>query len=209
MDRPPAPVTSSADGNTPWLCFQHLGQGQRKHPILQLRRDLLAINFAGQAECAHIVANVVFRVDWLHAFVLGEVDLPFNAQHLKAGVRLPLLVATSQDDARPMRPRIRGTSMIDQHGKTELLIARLKESLPIEANITPPLAKLLAEKSPETPIPTKCNVISVFYTGDTGGITCGLDIGGPHTKPSFPLADTRKWRNSGKNGVIRLVNVVM
>jgi len=27
--------------------------------------------------------------------------------------------------------------------------------------------------------------------------------------PSFPLADTRKWRNSGKNGEIRLENVVM
>jgi hypothetical protein len=72
--------------------------------------------------------------------------------------------------------------MIDQHGKTDLLIARLKESLPIEANIASPLAKLLAEKSPDTPIPAKCNVTSVFYTGDMGGIICGLDIGGPDTK---------------------------
>jgi len=80
--------------------------------------------------------------------------------------------------------------MIDQHEKTELLIARLKESLPIEANITPPLAKLLAEKSPETPIPAKCNVISVFYTGDMGGITCGLDIGGPHTKTPYLVSIT-------------------
>jgi hypothetical protein len=72
--------------------------------------------------------------------------------------------------------------MIDQHGKTDLLIARLKESLPIEANITSPLAKLLAEKSPDTPIPAKCNVTSVFYTGDMGGIICGLDIGGPDIK---------------------------
>jgi hypothetical protein len=80
--------------------------------------------------------------------------------------------------------------MVDQHGKTELLVARLKESLPIEANITPPLAKLLAEQSPETPIPAKCNVISVFYTGDTAGITCGLDIGGPHTKTPFFVSIT-------------------
>lgn len=28
-------------------------------------------------------------------------------------------------------------------------------------------------------------------------------------RPSFPLADTRKWRNSGKNGEIRLENVAM
>ena len=72
--------------------------------------------------------------------------------------------------------------MIDQHEKTDRLIARLKESLPIEAHITPPLAELLAEKSPGTPIPAKCNVTSVFYTGDMGGIICGLDIGGPNTE---------------------------
>jgi hypothetical protein len=58
------------------------------------------------------------------------------ALHLQAGRRLPLLVAAPQDAAGPMHPRIRGTSMIDQQGKTGLLIARLKESLPIEANIT-------------------------------------------------------------------------
>jgi hypothetical protein len=72
--------------------------------------------------------------------------------------------------------------MIDQHEKTDLLIAMLQESLPIEANITSPLAKLLAEKSPETPIPARCNVTGVFYTGDMGGIICVLDIGGPDTK---------------------------
>jgi hypothetical protein len=75
-----------------------------------------------------------------------------------------------------------GNFMIDQHEKTDLLIARLKESLPIEANITPPLAKLLAKKSPDIPIPATCNVTSVFYTGDVGGIICGLDIGGPNTE---------------------------
>ena len=69
--------------------------------------------------------------------------------------------------------------MIDHHGKTDLLIARLQESLPIETNIASPLAKLLAEKSPEIPIPVKCNVTGVFYTGDMGGIICALDIGGP------------------------------
>jgi len=72
--------------------------------------------------------------------------------------------------------------MIDRHGKTDLLIARLKESLPIEANIAPPLATLLAERSPGTTIPAKCDVTSVFYTGDMGGIICCLDIGGPDTK---------------------------
>jgi hypothetical protein len=71
--------------------------------------------------------------------------------------------------------------MIDQHGKTDLLIARLKESLPIEAHIAPPLTKLLTERSPETPMPAKCNVTNVFYAGDMGGIICSLDIGDPNT----------------------------
>jgi hypothetical protein len=80
--------------------------------------------------------------------------------------------------------------MIDQHGKADLLIARLKESLPIEAIITSPLAKLLGEKSPETPIPAKCNVTSVFSIGDMGGIICGLDIGGPNTKTPHVVSIT-------------------
>jgi len=71
--------------------------------------------------------------------------------------------------------------MIDQHGKTDLLIAKLQESLPIEANIPSPLAKFLAEKSPDT-IPAKCNITSVFYSGEMGGIIYGLDIGGPNTQ---------------------------
>src|SRR4051812_19227361 len=51
------------------------------------------------------------------------------------GLRLPLPVAAPQNAARPMHAPIRGTSMIDQHGKTDLLIARLKEALPIEESI--------------------------------------------------------------------------
>jgi hypothetical protein len=35
--------------------------------------------------------------------------------------------------------------MIDHHGKTDLLIPRLQDALPPEANTASPLAKLLAE----------------------------------------------------------------
>jgi hypothetical protein len=76
--------------------------------------------------------------------------------------------------------------MIDQPGKTDMLVARLKASLPIEVNIAPTVVKYLAKASPDIPIPAKCNVISVIYTGEMGGITCGLDIGGPGTeRPHF------------------------
>jgi hypothetical protein len=71
--------------------------------------------------------------------------------------------------------------MIDDPWKTGLLISMLKESLPVEANITQYLAGALMEKSPDMTVPKKCNVTSVFYTGDMGGILCGLDMGGTET----------------------------
>ena len=74
--------------------------------------------------------------------------------------------------------------MIDDPRKTDLLMAMLKELLPIEANITQYLAGALMQQSPDVAIPKKCNVTGVFYTGDMGGILCGLDIGGAETKNS-------------------------
>jgi hypothetical protein len=80
--------------------------------------------------------------------------------------------------------------MIDDPRKTELLMSMLKESLPIEANITQYLASALSEKSPDITIPRKCNVTSVFYTGDMGGILCGLDMGGAETENAHVVSIT-------------------
>jgi hypothetical protein len=80
--------------------------------------------------------------------------------------------------------------MIDQHEKTDMLLKKLEASLPIEANITPSLAKVLEEKSPDTPVPAKCNVTSVFYTGDMGGIICGLDFGRPESEEAHLVSIT-------------------
>jgi hypothetical protein len=80
--------------------------------------------------------------------------------------------------------------MIDDLWTTNLLISMLKESLPIEANITQYLAGALMEKSPHIAIPKKCNVTHIFYTGDTGGILCGLDIGGAETDNAHVVSIT-------------------
>jgi hypothetical protein len=80
--------------------------------------------------------------------------------------------------------------MIDDPRKTTLLLEMLKESLPIEANITQYLAGVLREKSSDMPIPKKCNVLSVFNSGDMGGILCGLDIGGADTKTPHVVSIT-------------------
>jgi hypothetical protein len=80
--------------------------------------------------------------------------------------------------------------MIDDPRKTDLLMSMLKESLPIEANITQYLAGALMEKSPDMTIPQKCNVTHIFYTGDMGGILCGLDIGGAETEKAHVVSIT-------------------
>jgi hypothetical protein len=80
--------------------------------------------------------------------------------------------------------------MIDDPRKTDLLMSMLTESLPIEANVTPYLAGALMQQSPEIAIPKKCNVTRIFYTGDTGGILCDLDIGGGGAKTAHVVSIT-------------------
>jgi len=70
--------------------------------------------------------------------------------------------------------------MIDDPRKADLLMAMLKESLPIQANVTSYLARALAEKSPLLFLQSV--MWSIFYTGDMGGILCTLDIGATDTK---------------------------
>ena len=68
--------------------------------------------------------------------------------------------------------------MIDDPQKIDRLMTMLKFALPIQTNIPRYLGQLLAEQSPNIPIPEQCNVIDVVYSGDEGGILCCLDIGG-------------------------------
>jgi hypothetical protein len=80
--------------------------------------------------------------------------------------------------------------MIDDPRKTDLLISMLTESLPIEATITQYLASELMREATDIAIPKKCNVTNIFYTGDMGGILCGLDIGGAEAKTAHVVSIT-------------------
>jgi hypothetical protein len=80
--------------------------------------------------------------------------------------------------------------MIDNPGKTDILMAALKEALPVPTTITPYLARALSQKSPDIAIPSQCNVVDVIYSGDFGGIVCCLDIGGPDTKAAHLVSIT-------------------
>jgi len=80
--------------------------------------------------------------------------------------------------------------MIDDLEKTNLLLENLKTVVPFETRLSQRLIRMLAERSPEMPIPERCQVIDVIYSGDEGGIICCLDIGGPHTKNALLVSIT-------------------
>ena len=80
--------------------------------------------------------------------------------------------------------------MIDDPEKTDIFISKLKSALPIDARLTKELQRLLATKSPEIPVPARCQVIDVLNLGDDGGVACCLDIGGPETTAAHIVSIT-------------------
>src|SRR5262249_43938313 len=68
-------------------------------------------------------------------------------------------------------------SVIDNPDQVVRLFAKLEDSLPILASLSPPLAALIREQSPGIQLPPKCHVTSINYLGDEGGIVCKLDLG--------------------------------
>ena len=68
--------------------------------------------------------------------------------------------------------------MIVNLEKTNVLMERLNNSLPIETSLSLNLIRTLTQESPDISIPAKCNVTKVFYAGDEGGVLCSLDTGG-------------------------------
>ncbi len=80
--------------------------------------------------------------------------------------------------------------MIDHRDKADRLKVEMEALLPLETWLSPSLKRTLAKQSPESAIPVRCMVTSIFYMGDEGGIVCHLDIGGPDTKTPFIVSIT-------------------
>ena len=72
--------------------------------------------------------------------------------------------------------------MIDDLEKANHLTLEMKAALPLETRLSSNVKGALTRQSPDIVIPDRCMVVKIFYTGDEGGIVCGLDIGGPDTK---------------------------
>lgn len=66
--------------------------------------------------------------------------------------------------------------MIDDPAKTGHLLERLKQCLPFPAILSPPLVATIGERSGGQAVPARCDVTSVHYGGDEGGIVCGLGL---------------------------------
>ncbi len=80
--------------------------------------------------------------------------------------------------------------MIDDPEKTDRLVAELKASLPVETRLSQILIRAIAQQTPDLAVPDSCNVVSIFYMGEEGGIVCGLDVGGPDTKTPYIVSIT-------------------
>jgi hypothetical protein len=80
--------------------------------------------------------------------------------------------------------------MIDDPGKTGRLVDALKAAMPIETRLPASLMQALSKRTPDLAIPPRCNVGSIFYMGEEGGIVCALDIGGPDTKTQHLVSIT-------------------
>lgn len=80
--------------------------------------------------------------------------------------------------------------MIDDLEKTDVLLEKLKKSLPMETRLTQSLSRTLARGSPTVSIPDKRSVVDVFYAGDEGGILCRLDSGGLETDAGYVVSIT-------------------
>jgi hypothetical protein len=80
--------------------------------------------------------------------------------------------------------------MIDDRAKAGRLVDALEASLPVETRLPASLIRTLSARDPDTAIPTRCNVVSVFYAGEEGGIMCALDIGGPNTETAHIVSIT-------------------
>ena len=77
--------------------------------------------------------------------------------------------------------------MIDDYDKAMLLVDKIKEALPIRANVTESLKKQMANESPKVIMPSQCSVFDVVYSGDMGGIVCHLKISEENYKDGILL----------------------
>ena len=67
--------------------------------------------------------------------------------------------------------------MIDNPDQVERLVAKLRQSLPLSATVTPEVAAVIREQSPAADPLRRYSITRVDYAGDEGGIVCKVELG--------------------------------
>ncbi|MCH9019431.1 MAG: hypothetical protein IIA73_03605 [Proteobacteria bacterium] len=78
--------------------------------------------------------------------------------------------------------------MIDNTEKTAALMGKMKAALPMGAGVTARAHEALRAESPDLAIPRRCEITTIYYFGDEGGIVCTLDL--PDTKNAHIISIT-------------------
>ena len=80
--------------------------------------------------------------------------------------------------------------MIDIPGKTVTLVEQMQAALPINAEIGRQAHKALRKELPDSVLPNRCQITSIYYAGDEGGILCTLEFDPPDTKKRHIISIT-------------------
>jgi hypothetical protein len=91
----------------------------------------------------------------------------------------------------PLLVQAEPPSMIDNPDQVDRLLAKLRESLPLAAAVTPRLAAVVREQSPGGDVPRRGPVTQADYAGDEGGIMCRLEFGGESSLGVFFVSITQ------------------
>ena len=67
--------------------------------------------------------------------------------------------------------------MIDNPDQVARLVPRLRDSLPLFATVTPEVAAVIREQSPDADPSRRYAITRVDYAGDEGGIVCKVELG--------------------------------
>ena len=67
--------------------------------------------------------------------------------------------------------------MIDNPDQVGRLVPRLRDSLPLFATVTPEVAAIIREQSPDADASRRYAITRVDYAGDEGGIVCKVELG--------------------------------
>ena len=80
--------------------------------------------------------------------------------------------------------------MIDNAVKTEALLAKMRDALPIKASATSELFKMMQKQLPELVFSRECHITEIRYMGDEGGIMCHLNFESPAGKDEHIVSIT-------------------